>query len=178
MSSFVYKWTNKTNQMWYVGSRTAQNCHPDDGYICSSKVVKPMVLADPDNWVRTIIDTGTPAEMRELEEFIIKESKAPERADSYNQSYAINAEPWNKGLKGVQVSWNKGLPAEQQPKYGKPGGMKGKKQSQLNRDKARQSRLAYNKWRRENLMQCPHCDYHGTYAPRWHWDRCKNKEGN
>ncbi len=178
MPSFVYKWTNKTNQMWYVGSRSAKNCHPNDGYICSSKIVKPLVEADPNNWIRTIIDTGTPEDMRELEEFIIKESRAPHRADSYNQSYAINAEPWNKGLHGVQVSWNKGLPKEQQPKYGKPSGMKGKKQSQLNRDKARQTAIAYNKWRRENLMHCPHCDYHGTYAPRWHWDRCKNKEGN
>ncbi len=176
MSSFVYKWTNKTNQMWYVGSRTANNCHPGDGYICSSKVVKPQVLADPDNWIRTIIDTGTPSDMRELEEFIIKESRAPHRADSYNQSYAINAEPWNKGLHGVQVSWNKGLPKEQQPKYGKPGGMLGKKQSQLNRDTAKKNIAETNKKLMADIRQCPHCEYYGYYTPRWHWDRCRHKE--
>lgn len=27
--------------------------------------------------------------------------------------------PWNKGKKGLQVAWNKGLPKEQQPRYGK-----------------------------------------------------------
>jgi len=28
-------------------------------------------------------------------------------------------EPWNKGKRGLQEAWNKGLPAEQQPFYGK-----------------------------------------------------------
>lgn len=28
-------------------------------------------------------------------------------------------EPWNKGTKGLQEAWNKGLPAEEQPFYGK-----------------------------------------------------------
>lgn len=28
-------------------------------------------------------------------------------------------EPWNKGVKGQQVAWNKGLPSEQQPFYNK-----------------------------------------------------------
>ena len=27
--------------------------------------------------------------------------------------------PWNKGKKGIQVAWNKGLPKEQQPAFGK-----------------------------------------------------------
>jgi len=35
--------------------------------------------------------------------------------------------PWNKGKKGVQIAWNKGLPKEQQPCYKKPSWNKGKK---------------------------------------------------
>lgn len=31
---------------------------------------------------------------------------------------ANGGEPWNKGKKGLQVAWNKGLPREQQPFYG------------------------------------------------------------
>lgn len=30
----------------------------------------------------------------------------------------LGLDPWNKGLVGVQVAWNKGLPSHQQPAYG------------------------------------------------------------
>ena len=42
--AFVYKWKHISTNMWYVGSRTAKNCHPNDGYICSSAFVKSMIL--------------------------------------------------------------------------------------------------------------------------------------
>jgi hypothetical protein len=38
--AYVYKWTHIPTSKWYVGSRTAPGCHPDDGYICSSKLIK------------------------------------------------------------------------------------------------------------------------------------------
>jgi hypothetical protein len=37
--AYVYKWTHLPTLMWYVGSRTAEGCHPEDRYICSSKSV-------------------------------------------------------------------------------------------------------------------------------------------
>ena len=42
--SFLYKWTHIPTQKWYVGSRTASGCHINDGYICSSIEVKPMII--------------------------------------------------------------------------------------------------------------------------------------
>jgi len=69
--AFVYKWTHKPSMNYYIGSRTAQGCHPDDGYICSSKIVKPMIQQNYDEWERTIISIGDPKEMRSLENEIL-----------------------------------------------------------------------------------------------------------
>ena len=51
--AYVYKWTELATGKWYVGARGARGCHPDDGYICSSKVVKPLILANPNGWIET-----------------------------------------------------------------------------------------------------------------------------
>lgn len=66
-AAYVYKWTYTPTYQWYVGVRYAKNCHPDDGYICSSKTVKPRILSNPDGWRREIIAVGSPEEMRDLE---------------------------------------------------------------------------------------------------------------
>jgi len=61
--AYVYKWTELATGKWYVGARGARGCHPDDGYICSSKVVKPQILANPDGWKREILFTSDPEEV-------------------------------------------------------------------------------------------------------------------
>ena len=68
---YVYKWIHKPSLMWYVGSRTAKNAHLDDGYICSSKTVKPLILAAPNDWQRQILAIGDAEEMRQLETEIL-----------------------------------------------------------------------------------------------------------
>jgi hypothetical protein len=40
--------------MWYIGSRTAEGCNPDDGYLCSSDRVKPMILESKSDWKREV----------------------------------------------------------------------------------------------------------------------------
>jgi hypothetical protein len=69
--AYVYKWTNIESLQWYVGSRTRKNCHPNDGYICSSKTVKPMIIENKNLWKREIISTGNPQDMRMLEQEIL-----------------------------------------------------------------------------------------------------------
>ena len=69
--AFVYKWTHLPTMKWYIGSRTAEGCHPGDGYLCSSKYVKPLINGKIENWKREIISTGSPKEMRFLEEEIL-----------------------------------------------------------------------------------------------------------
>ena len=57
-TAYVYKWTELSTGKWYVGARGAKGCHPDDGYICSSKVARPMIEANRSGWSREILFTG------------------------------------------------------------------------------------------------------------------------
>jgi len=127
--AFLYNWTHIPSKKWYIGSRTAKNCHPDDGYICSSKYVKPLILENRNEWVRDIIATGTPDEMILLEAEILELVDAKNDPRSFNrhngdgkfsshgkrgpQSAKHKANlsaskkgrtPWNKGLTGFKHS--------------------------------------------------------------------------
>lgn len=82
--AFVYKWIELSTQKWYIGSRTAKGCHPQDGYICSSKVVKPLIQNNPEDWVRVVLETGEPVEMRKLEAEILTTLDAKNAPMSYN----------------------------------------------------------------------------------------------
>jgi hypothetical protein len=84
-TSYVYKWNHKPTYNWYIGSRTGKKAHLDDGYICSSKIVKPMILNNPNEWEKTIIATGSQKEMRELETELLVLSDAKNDPRSYNQ---------------------------------------------------------------------------------------------
>lgn len=83
--AYVYKWTHIPTLRWYVGSRTATGCHPDDGYISHSKDVTPMVLENPENWKREIVDTGQPQEMYDLETTILRTLDAKHDPRSFNK---------------------------------------------------------------------------------------------
>jgi hypothetical protein len=82
--AYIYKWTHIPTSKWYIGVRTREGCHPDDGYICSSKIVKPLILKTPLDWCREILHIGEPKEMLELESKILTELDAKNDQNSYN----------------------------------------------------------------------------------------------
>jgi len=82
---FVYKWTHKPSLNWYIGSRTRKNCHINDGYLTSSKIVKPMILANPKNWTREIVAIGSQQDIRNLEAEILVLFDAQNDKRSLNQ---------------------------------------------------------------------------------------------
>lgn len=82
--AYIYKWTNLTTGKWYIGSRTKEGSHPDDGYICSSKIVEPMVLNNPSDWKREILITGSPETIILTESDILKNLDAKNNPLSYN----------------------------------------------------------------------------------------------
>lgn len=82
--AYVYMWRHTPSLRWYIGSRTSKGCHPDDGYICSSKVVKPLVKAKPEEWVRVILETGEAREMFELEVELLNIFDAKNDPRSFN----------------------------------------------------------------------------------------------
>jgi hypothetical protein len=122
--AYVYKLTHIPTLNWYIGSRTAKKCHPDDGYMSSSKIVKAMFKASPKDWKKEIIEIGTPEDMLERETEILQLFDAKNDPRSYNKhnndgNYKLTG---HKGLthsdearkkmsdkKKGRVPWNKGL---------------------------------------------------------------------
>lgn len=83
--AFLYRWNQKSTGKWYEGSRTKKNCHIDDGYICSSKAVKQMILENPADWERTILVIGSPMYIRDLESTRLQILDARNEPLSYNK---------------------------------------------------------------------------------------------
>ena len=83
--AYLYRWTELSTNKWYVGSRYAKGCNPEDGYICSSKSVKPLIIANPSNWIRQILVIGNPTDIRELESKYLTALDAAKNAQSYNK---------------------------------------------------------------------------------------------
>lgn len=83
-TAYIYKWTHITTRKWYIGSRTKAGCSPDDGYICSSKIVKPLIQERPYDWVREILHTGEPLEIIKLEAALLTQLDAKNDPMSYN----------------------------------------------------------------------------------------------
>ena len=163
-TAYVYKWTHIPTMKWYVGVRYAKNCHPNDGYICTSKVVKPMILRAPNEWNREIISIGSSQSMRELEKTILELMDAKNDPKSFNQNNAGAPHGW-------LIPWNKGLSKEQSHRYDKPSGNKGKKQSE------KQKKVASDMAKKRNKLTviCPSCNKSGQPAAmkRWHFENCK-----
>lgn len=149
--AYVYRWTNKLTGQWYIGSRTARGCHPDDGYICSSRQIKPLILEDQSAWNREIVCVGEPNDMLKLESDLLVMLDAKNDPQSYNlhngdgKFTTRGAIPWNKGKPGNkgQTAWNKGLTKETNAsiaklsasKMGKPAPNKGVPMSEEQRHK-------------------------------------------
>ena len=117
--AYLYRWTEKSTGKWYVGARWRKGCHPDDGYICSSKVVAPLIQSNPNNWLREILCIGNPDYIRDLERKYLTTVNAKFNSDSYNQSNATGKPVHNKPHTDVtkeklrlarskQTPWNKG----------------------------------------------------------------------
>ena len=85
MEAFVYRWRELSTNKWYIGYHKGK---PDDGYICSSKVAKPLIQANPDNWQRKILRFGTKQEMIDLERKLLKRLRVRTNPNSYNITVA------------------------------------------------------------------------------------------
>jgi hypothetical protein len=144
--AFVYRWTHVPTGRWYIGSRTKTGCNPDDGYICSSKTIKPLITENRGEWQREILAVGKPTDMLELETRYLVSLDAKNDPMSYNQHNSdgkfstTGQAPWNKGLhipRG-KPAWNRGLTKDNNPsmakvsakRQGQPAHNKGKPMSE------------------------------------------------
>lgn len=129
---FVYKWTELSSGKWYIGAHFSNGCHPDDGYLCSSKIVRPLIASNPENWRREILEVcESPQQAKIRESEILTSLDAASDPMSYNQSNSDGKFSWS-GPHSVEtrakMSKNhKDVKGSNNPMFGKPGGMKGKK---------------------------------------------------
>jgi len=112
-TAYVYKWTHIPTLKWYVGSRVSKRAHLNDGYICSSYVVKPLIKNNPDQWQRTIIATGSAEEMLKLEESILVTVDAAKDVRSYNLHNSDHK------FNNAGRSWNGQRAGKNNPMYGR-----------------------------------------------------------
>lgn len=176
--AYLYKWTELSTGKWYIGSRTAKDCHPDDGYICSSKYVKPLILANPANWVREILVISDRKYIRELETAYLKSLNAVKDTQSYNKHYG-GATFTNDGSPTSEETKKKisdSLKGERNPNYGKP--CSEKRREAIIKGTTGVKKSTTEKMRKpKRKEQCPHCGIwaSGGNLAKWHLDKCKDK---
>lgn len=162
---FVYKWTHLPTGKWYIGCRTAKGCHPDDGYITSSKLIRGLIKTNPEEWQREVLHTGTAKDVLSLEVTLLEQLDAKNNPLSYNQhngdgkftrtgvkvpletrlkqSESIKKVHPNKG----KPSPNKGKVATEETRRKQSEAKLGKKRkpfTEQTRDKIRQAKLGSN----------------------------------
>lgn len=204
-SAYVYKWTHIPTYKWYIGSRTAKNSHPEDGYLCSSKIVKPMILNNPTEWKREILFIGSPFDAYEYETMLLQLFDARNDNRSFNRhnndmKYDATGKKYSEhhrknisnSLKGKKKS-ELHLKNQSLSKKGKPNGQKGSKRRPLSDEhKLKISMSGVGMIRPERspeykeklskaalkIGKCIHCGYENRkhIITRYHNDNCKNKE--
>ena len=83
MEAFLYCWTDKKNNKLYLGYHKG---NPNDGYVCSSKVMLKEYNQRPQDFNRQIIASGTADECRNLESILLKKINAAKNENFYNQN--------------------------------------------------------------------------------------------
>ena len=125
---YLYKLTQKSTGKWYIGSRTAKNCKPDESYICSSRHVLPLYKANKDDWTREILVIGPSDYIRNLEAKYLESLNAKNNEQSFNlhngdgkfttagkklvrdkPSYLFTKENLLKKALGTKRAWDEGL---------------------------------------------------------------------
>ena len=197
---YVYRWTHVPTERWYVGCRTGKNCNPakHESYICSSKFVKPLILADRQNWKYEILWSGESIQTAiDLETKILKEQDAKNNPMSFNLhngdgkfSMAGKKNPLvSQALKGrlrpdlarpgdKNFHYNKKGPLS--PHYGKKRPdhslkMKGSGNPMFGKKRPELSNKMKGIPRPQIKLECPHCKKAGGQSnmKRYHFSNCK-----
>ena len=80
--AFLYCWTDTTRNMLYVGTHKG---NPDDGYVCSGKLMLEEYNKRPQDFIREIIAFGSYKDMIIFETKILKTANAALDKSFYNQ---------------------------------------------------------------------------------------------
>ena len=129
MSGFVYRWTDTSNGMYYIGSHKGT---PDDGYIGSGTWFMRAYKSRPESFVREILYIGD--DFVELEGFILQELNARLDKESYNLTNRASELPDSKKhSEERKKKWSKERSGEGNVMYGKRHSKETRKQMSINR---------------------------------------------
>lgn len=84
---YVYELIDRKTEKWYVGSRTAKNCKPEDlgvSYFTSSKIVSLIFKDNPDRFIKKILVISDVDYVVKVESGILKLRDAKNDIHSYN----------------------------------------------------------------------------------------------
>lgn len=184
-TAYVYKWTHIPTYKWYIGSRTSKNAHPDDGYLCSSKTVKPMILEHPEEWKREILFIGNQKDAYEYETMLLDMFDAKHDERSFNKHnndgkcnfYGRHHTEESKikiSEKSKTVKANLGRVWDESYRKKMSEILTGRKLSEEWKFNISESR----KGKPRPVLKCPHCGKEGGDGNmhRWHFDNCKSKQ--
>jgi len=127
--AFVYKWTELSTGKWYIGSRAKKGCHPNDGYLCSSKFVKRLIEENPSDWRRDVVLMVSQEDAVPYETGLLQGLDAKNDPMSYNlhngdgKFSMAGKTGWWKG----KPAWNKGKTGIYTPEQLKKMSEQGKK---------------------------------------------------
>jgi len=128
--------------------------------------------------------------------YIATDEQKKQISETLKQKYAngeiisktLNKEPWNKGKKGVQVAWNKGItigPLSDEEKEKRSISLKKYFETHDHPSKGKEPwnkglkgvQVAWNKGLKQEKIQCPHCNKMVDVGngKRWHFGNCKMK---
>ena len=190
MIYIIYETTNLINGKKYRGMHQTEDI--DDGYLGSGKTLLIAVSKyGRENFTREILEyCSSGDELAEREKLYVDENWVNDRTN-YNLKVGGNGNPkgyipWNKGIKGAQVAWNKGLemgPQSDEVKEKKSNTLKERYKTQEHPTKGREpwnkgikgAHVAWNKGIKPEKVECPHCGRLTDVAngKRWHFDNCK-----
>jgi ribosomal protein L3 len=193
--AFVYCWTDCLTNKLYVGWHKGQ---PDDGYICSSKIMLQEYKNRSSDFTRQVLASGNMTDMINFETKILIAFNAAKDKMFYNMH--------NNGPKFVhnqphtdETKVKFKLMHERRTKYAK-GWKFNDEQLKRIRNARRQFWENITEEEKTILMakretpkkkealykmnkivsECPHCNLKGNYGAmkRWHFDNCRNKNGS
>lgn len=152
MTAYLYKWTHLPSKKWYIGSKSSRDADPanHERYICSSEIVKPLILESRNDWSYEILETGDANVIRKRETELLNLLNAKDDPMSFNRSNAC-FDPGNRlGRKESSETRKKKSLARQgnlNPSFGKRGvdsPIFGSKRSAESKKKISQALKQYN----------------------------------
>lgn len=149
---YLYKWVHLPTGMWYIGSKSQQGWNPSrhEQYICSSKIVKPMIINNRSEWTFQILAIGEGPYIRNLEKRFLKHLNAKDDPMSFNRNNACCEFLRTGVIESKETRHRKSIARQGQnnPMFGKRGELSphyGKTHSQETREKQSKALIEYNR---------------------------------